>query len=368
MHPRASIEIDLVALRDNLKCIRQKVGSARVLGIVKANAYGHGLVRIARALSDIDGFGVACLGEALQLRKIVGCKQKIVVLGGCLNLEEYGQAAEYQLDLVIHNRRQLKWLIQQPLSRSIIVWLKFNTGMNRLGFAARDIAEVWQALQTSPWVQDVVLMSHFSSADKVSCKSIQAQFSCFQKVASTLTAQSNKVLQRSLANSAALLTLPDAHFEWVRPGIALYGVSAVAQTAAVDYGLRSVMTFRSQLIAIQNLMKGDTIGYHGHWCCPSEMRVGIVGIGYGDGYPYDAPDGTKILLNEQPVNLIGRVCMDMLAVDLRSQPTAKIGDPVILWGKQLPIEVVARQSRHVPVELLCGVQRSPEGRLSVVEV
>lgn len=364
---RACIEIDLSALRANLQVIRSQVMPARVLAILKANAYGHGLVRIAKALQEADGLGVACVEEALQLRQ-AGCLQKIVVLEGCLSAEECQISAQQQLDIVLHHHHQLQWLIQQPLARTITVWLKVNTGMNRLGFPVSEVAQVWRMLHACPGVESIVLMSHLDSADLPELHPTRRQQDHFQAAIQQLVGDSGGVTQCSLANSAALLAWPETHYDWVRPGLALYGVSPFAQTTAASYGLQPVMSLHSRLIAVRMLQAGETLGYHQTWRCREAIRMGVVAFGYGDGYPYHVVSGTPVLVNGQRARLIGRVSMDMLTVDLNTHPDAKIGDPVVLWGKGLPIESVSQQAKRFAYELLCGVQRDIKGRLQVQEV
>lgn len=356
----AKIEIDLSALRHNFQQVRQLAPQAKVLAMVKANAYGHGLVRIANALSDADGFGVACIEEALFLRQ-AGIQQKIVLVEGFFTADELSLIAEYQLDTVIHNSHQLEILRKVKLSKPVNVWLKINTGMNRLGFLTHYVHQVYQQLQACEWVKQITLMTHFADADVLDKDTTQQQIKQFVDVAQ------NFECERSLANSAGILAWPQSHADWVRPGIMLYGVSPVANKMGRDYQLKPVMTLKSEIIAIHNLQRGDAVGYGGTWICPEDMRVGIIAMGYGDGYPRQAKNDTPILLNGKKALLIGRVSMDMISIDLRTQPDAKIGDPVVLWGSELPVEQISQASGIFSYELLCGVDRSYPIRVEIEE-
>ncbi len=343
------LEIDTAALQHNLKRVRTYAPHSAVLAMIKANAYGHGLKETAEALNDAEALGVACLQEALQLRA-AGIKQTIVLMEGFFTADELLAIGENDLDVVIHHPRQLEILANQPPTKPIAIWLKIDTGMHRLGFLPQEVDQVWQHLITLPWLKGKPkLLSHFSDPDRLEKSSTLAQFKCFNDC------NKNFSDQRSLANSAAIIAWPETHFEWVRPGIMLYGVSPFADREGADFGLEPVMTLHSQLMAVKQLQKGETIGYGGTWACPENMPVGVVAIGYGDGYPRHAVNGTPVLVNDHKVPLVGRVSMDMLTVDLRTQPNAKIGDSVILWGKGLPVEKIARNADTIGYDLLCKI-------------
>lgn len=365
-YPRARIQIDLKALCHNFSVLRQGANQASVLAILKSNAYGHGLTRVAKALKEAEGFGVACVAEAIQLRR-AGVTQKIVLLEGCLIAEEYIIAAQYQLDVVIHQAIQLRWLLEAPINTPLTVWLKVNTGMNRLGFPLSAVRSAWAMLQHCPAVQEIILMSHLANADNLEHEATLAQIEQFNQLSQVFLSD-QIVLAKSLANSAALLGWPATHYEWVRPGLALYGVSPFPAPYSQMPTLCPVMTIEAKLIAIQNLAPGNRIGYHGRAYCQENTCIGVVAFGYGDGYPYDAPDGTPVLLNNHRVPLIGKVSMDMLTIDLSNQPQAKIGDSVILWGKGLPIEEIAHYTHRSTYELLCGIQRGIHPRVQLDEV
>ncbi|MDQ8039118.1 MAG: alanine racemase [Rickettsiella sp.] len=356
------VELDLNALRHNVMCLRKIAPQSKILAMVKANAYGHGLIPIARALASfsVEGFGVSCSEEALVLRK-AGIKQKIVLMEGLFSEAELPLLDNYQLDTVIYNRRQLSLLTQQPLAKSINVWIKINTGMNRLGLSSEDFPEVWHRCQSCPWINIVCVMTHFSSADITTDKTTLQQIKYFKKITQDLT------IEKSLANSAAILFWSDSHADWIRPGLVLYGVSPFADASGIQHGLKPVMSLKSEIIAINYLELGDRVGYGGTWAAPDTMKIGVVAMGYGDGYPHRAASGTPILINDQLVELVGQVSMDMLTVDLRTQPHGKQGDPVTLWGAGLPIEQIAMSTSTFRYELLCGINRGQLVRVRLEE-
>ncbi|MES2142713.1 MAG: alanine racemase [Pseudomonadota bacterium] len=359
-----AVELDLSALRHNVKRIREIAPQSKILAMVKANAYGHGLIPIAHALasSSVEGFGVSCSEEALVLRE-AGIKQKIVLMEGLFSKTELPLLINYQLDTVIHDHRQLHLLTQQELETPINVWIKINTGMNRLGFSSTDFPEIWQRCQSCSWINVICVMTHFSSADdSIEETTTLQQIEKFNQVTKDLQ------VEKSLANSAAILAYPDSHADWVRPGLILYGVSPFAIDSSVtERNFRPVMNLKSEIITINQLKQDDRVGYSGTWIAPDSIRVGVIAIGYGDGYPHRAKNGTPVLVNEQLVELVGQVSMDMLTVDLRTQPDAKQGDPVTLWGAGLPIEQVAMSTSTFRYELLCGINRGQLVRMHIEE-
>ncbi len=343
------VAIDLAALRHNLGRARAAAPDSRILAAIKANGYGHGLVRVAAALDEADGFGVACLAEALQLRE-AGIRQPIVLLEGFFAADELAAISRHQLITAVHHEAQLTMLEQCRLERPIPVWLKVDSGMHRLGFPPGQVAAVWSRLAACPNVAEVVgCMTHLANADNLEDAATRRQLTCFAGATAGLPGA------RSIANSAALLGWPESRSEWVRPGIMLYGVSPFLGGRGEQHGLRPAMTLSSELIAVNRLQAGDAVGYGGAFVCPEVMPVGVVAAGYGDGYPRHAPNGTPVLVNGRRVPLVGRVSMDMITVDLRGQPEAKPGDPVVLWGEGLPVEEVAESAGTIPYELLCRV-------------
>jgi alanine racemase len=352
MGPRALI--DLAALKHNLDRARQSAPGSRVIAVIKSNAYGHGMLRAAEALADADAFAVARVEEGVTLRQ-AGIDKTINVLEGAMSVEEQELAARHDLGLTIHTDDQLDWLEQSPPSRPVSCWLKMDTGMHRLGFEPQRVAEVWNRLQGIAAVrQPLRLMTHLANADDRSDQTTLLQLERFQPLAEQLAAET------SIANSAAILGWPQAHGDWVRPGIMLYGASPFLDGSAEQDGLMPVMTLETRLIAVKEYPAGAPVGYGGTWRCPEAMRIGVAAIGYGDGYPRHAPSGTPVLVNNRRAPLVGRVSMDMITLDLRDQPEARAGDPVILWGRGLPADEIARRAGTIAYELFCGVTRRVE--------
>ncbi len=341
--------IDLGALRHNLGVVRAAAPRARVMAVIKANGYGHGMARVARALEQADSLAVARVGEAAALRS-GGEMREIVVLEGGLSLDEILLAAELDLSLVVHHPSQLDLLCDTTLAHPLRCWLKLDTGMHRLGFPCEAFGAAWRRLAEADAVRDTPgLMTHFCCADVPDSMATHHQIRQFQRAVEGLPGA------RSLANSAGLFGWPEAQADVVRPGIALYGVSPFDGESGAERGLRPVMTLKAPLIAINPRRAGDAIGYGGSWRCPEDMAVGVIGIGYGDGYPRHLPSGTPVRINGVEVPLIGRVSMDMICVDLRDLPWARVGDEAVLWGEGLAVERIARQAGTIAYELLCGV-------------
>ncbi len=341
--------IDLQALQHNFDLARQAAADSRLLAVIKANAYGHGAVPVARALQQADAFALASVEEAVQLRD-AGIGTPLVLLEGVFAADELEAVVAHNLQVVVHSPEQVDWLEQAAAAAPLHLWLKVDTGMHRLGVSSVQVHEVRRRLSALIAARggSLRLMSHLACADEPRHPANDSQLAAFR----TLDAGG---LERSLANSAALLSRPDMRFDWVRPGIMLYGVSPFAPAVDQQTQLRPVMTLESQLIAVYARNKGDRIGYGQSWTCPCDMTVGIAAAGYGDGYPRHAPAGTPVLVNGKVAPLIGRVSMDMICVDLRVQPDARIGDTVQLWGASLPVEAVAARADTIGYELLCNV-------------
>lgn len=341
--------LDAGALKHNLQQVRRHAQRARVMAIVKANAYGHGLAWVARVLGEsADAFGVSSVEEGVLLRD-AGVTRPVCLLEGFFTADELPLLAKLQLEPVIHHDGQLKALMQASPSPKLTVWIKVDTGMHRLGFAPAVAPAVVRQLRSASAVAGVRLLSHFARAEFPGDAVTQSQINDFAGVSRNLE------VETSLANSAGILAWPASHLDWVRPGIMLYGASPLVDKDAATLGLKPVMTLESALIAVHARKKGDAIGYGGDWRCPEDMPVGVAAIGYGDGYPRHAPPGTPVLVNGQRVPTVGRVSMDMITLDLRTQPQAKIGDPVLLWGRGLPVEEVAESAGTLSYELLCHV-------------
>lgn len=342
------VEIDLGALRHNLQQARHAAPSARIMAAVKADGYGHGLIRTARALRSADALGVACIDEALEVRAS-GILADITLLEGFFRAEELELVRCHRLDTVIHHPHQLSLLEAASPGEPVKVWIKVDTGMHRLGFPPEAVQDVFRRLDAIQYVRILGVMTHLANADDRRDQVTRRQLKVFAAATTGLSCA------RSIANSAGLLGWPETHSEWARPGIMLYGVSPFIGGRGEQEGLRPAMTLRTELIAVNHFKKGEPLGYGGTWLCPEDMPVGVAAVGYGDGYPRHAPSGTPVLLNGRRVPLAGRVSMDMITLDLRTQPEARVGDPVVLWGEGLPVEEVAEHAGTIPYELLCGI-------------
>ena len=342
--------INLTNIRDNYALAKKLAPHSRVMAVVKANAYGHGATHVATALTEADAFGVACLAEALELRE-AGIVQPIVLLGGAFDVAELRDVVRYDLQLVIHSSQQLSDFLGSELSKQVNVWLKMDTGMHRLGFSARAFAEARRSLSDSGKVKELVLMSHFSCADQCDKKTTESQLALFNKEVAGLEEL------KSLANSAALISCPDTHCNWVRPGIMLYGADPLSKPVLPHGSLRPAMTLRSRLVAINEIAAGESVGYGQQWHAPQAARIGTVAIGYADGYPRHAVNGTPVLVAGHRASLVGRVSMDFITVDLTGLPEVATGDEVVLWGDGLPVEEVAAMADTISYQLLAGVQQ-----------
>jgi alanine racemase len=345
--------IHLAALRHNLARVRELAGDAQVMAVVKADAYGHGLERVARALNgDADAFAVAAIADGLRLRA-AGHRQRIVVLSGPDDAADIAEMQRLRLEATIHHESQLAWLASaDPLRGPLTTWLKVDTGMHRLGFAPDRVVDVHARLSTMPAVAvPVGWMTHFASSEDFEGADTAAQIARFVEATRDLPGP------RSLSNSAALLGWPDARGDWVRSGGLLYGLSVVDGRSGGEFGFRPAMTLSTRLIAINATARGERVGYNGTYVCPEDMPVGVAAIGYGDGYPRSAAAGTPVLVGGIRVPLIGRVSMDLITVDLRDAPSARVGDRVVLWGEGLPAEDVAAHAGTIAYDLTCGMTR-----------
>jgi alanine racemase len=350
----ARATIDLAALRHNFEIARSQAPDSKVMVCVKADAYGHGLVRVAQALSDVtDAFAVARVAEAVELRG-AGIEAPIVLLEGVFDAAEQAIAGDHDLTLVLHGAEQMA-LLEAYAGPPLSVWLKLDSGMGRLGFPAADAATLHGRLAAAPKVRGAPgLMTHLSSADVLDADTTRWQMQRFMDATEGLHGP------RSIANSAGVLGWPAAHADWIRPGLMIYGASPLAGRTAADLGLRPVMRLESSLISLKALPAGARVGYGATWAAPEDMRLGLAGIGYGDGYPWRAAEKGAVVLAGQRVPVVGRVSMDMLALDLRGLPEAKVGDELVLWGPELPVEEVAAWAWTISYELLCGITRRVE--------
>ncbi|WP_433737826.1 alanine racemase [Pseudomonas putida] len=351
MRPARAL-IDLQALRHNYQIAREVTG-ARALAVIKADAYGHGAVRCAQALeAEADGFAVACIEEALELRA-AGIRAPVLLLEGFFEADELALIVEHDFWCVVHSLWQLEAIEKAALSKPIVVWLKLDSGMHRVGLHPKDYQDAYQRLLASGKVAKIVLMSHFARADELNCQASAEQVAVFEAARQGLSAEV------SLRNSPAVLGWPQIPSDWVRPGIMLYGATPFEEANAVASRLQPVMTLESKVISVRELPAGEPIGYGAKFITQKPMRVGVVAMGYADGYPRLAPTGTPVLVAGQRSQLIGRVSMDMLCIDLTDIPQAGLGSTVELWGKNILASDVAIAAGTIPYQIFCNLRRVP---------
>ncbi|MCB1907185.1 MAG: alanine racemase [Rhodocyclaceae bacterium] len=345
MRPARAL-IDLAALRHNYLLARER-HRGRALAVVKANAYGHGALACARALAGVaDGFAVACLEEAESLRE-GGIDAPILLLEGVFEPAELARVDALGLWLVVHHASQLEMLSGFTPSRPLDVWLKFNTGMNRAGFAPSRARELYASLAGDARIGALVMMTHLARADEPDCDASIAQWRRFHDAVEQIPAPC------SICNSAGILGWPQIHADWARPGIMLYGADPMP---GEGHGLRPVMTLESRIIAVRDLHPGDAVGYGARFVADAPRRIGLVAIGYADGYPRAVPDGTPVAVDGRPSRILGRVSMDMLTVDLQGLDVGQ-GSTVELWGGQVAVNRIAEAAGTIAYELLCNVKR-----------
>lgn len=347
MRPRIEATVDLNALSHNYQVIQSLVPTGtRIMPMIKANAYGHGLAEVAQRLRDADAFGVATLPEAFRLRDL-GIRQDVFVMCGFRDPDELGLFSELNLTAVVHHPQQIAWLQHAKLKKPLSVWLKVDTGMHRLGVSAECFDESVDVLKSLSTVQQPFgIMTHFANADG-DADFTQQQVTLFDRLTAGLDHP------KSVANSAGILAYPSTHHQLVRPGIMLYGVSPFADKMGHDFGLKPVMTLTSRVVAHKSVTKGGYVGYGCTWKADRDMTVGIVTAGYGDGYPRHASNGTPVLVDGQLCSLVGRVSMDLLAIDMSAVAKPAIGQNVQLWGDALPAETIAAASGTIAYELFC---------------
>ncbi len=357
MH-RVQARISPAALAHNLQIARSLAPGRKLLAVIKANAYGHGLLQAAEALAGADMFGVTDVYEADTLQA-QGCEKAILVLQGIIQADDIRRCAERGYQLVIHSVEQLA-LLDDLLSagspvKPLHIWLKMNSGMGRLGIAADDYAATYRKLLARPYCGEVVMMTHLANASLPDSALNALQMENFSRIRASL---GEPAPAASIAASSGLLSgfgLAD----WVRPGIMLYGSSPFAwqdeHRRRGHFGLRAVMTLEARIIAIQNLQAGDNVGYCSQFICPRDMRIGIVSIGYADGYPSNAPNGTPVMAGGQRTVTTGRVSMDMIAIDLSTIPAVQVGDTVELWGEHISLDEVAEHTGILSYNLTCSI-------------
>ncbi|CAM3766649.1 alanine racemase [Parendozoicomonas haliclonae] len=343
--------INFSSLRKNLQLVRELTGK-KVIGVIKADAYGHGAIPVARVLEEqkVDCLAVACIEEAINLRE-GGIQSPILLLEGFFSEEELPQIEQYQLSTVIRQTEQID-ILSRWKGKPFDVWLKIDTGMHRIGFLPHEFSEAYRRLKECPSVRNVVLMTHFSSADEPEKPKTLQQINLFNSLTEGYAEET------CMCNSAGIMQWPAAHGDWVRPGVMLYGSSPFIEPHPLDNRLEPVMELTSQIFSIHNLPAGAPIGYGETFITDRPMRIGVVATGYADGYPRHAPSGTPVLVNGQRTRLVGRISMDMLSIDLSHLPNAGIGDTVTLWGKGLPATEVAHHAGTISYELLCNLKRA----------
>jgi alanine racemase len=347
-----SATIDTGALRHNLERVRNWAPRSKVMAVIKANAYGHGLVAVARALEAADSFAVARVDEGLTLRS-AGIEKRTVLLEGVFDRTQLDAAAGEGFELVVHAAEQIDLLRDAGAGEPFKVWLKLDSGMNRLGFKGGSFAAAHRSLSVLPRVATPVnLFTHLASADDPELPATNEQLGRFADATHSLPGE------RSIANSAAMMSFPQAQADWVRPGLLLYGVSPFGGSIGADFGLKPAMTLHSHLIAVKDLVAGERVGYGGNWTATRPTRLAVAAVGYGDGYPRNLASGSPVLVNGRRAPLAGRVSMDMVGIDVTDLPEMpKLGDPVILWGDGLPVEEIAVWADTIPYELLCGISQ-----------
>ena len=348
MHRKTVAVVDLDAIRENYSLACKLAPESKNIAVIKADAYGHGMLRVAEALqSDVPAFAVAILDEALQLRA-AGISKPILVLEGVNDGQAYEVAAENKLSLVIHNQEQLAQILAANFSGDVPLWLKVDTGMHRIGLSPGELKPALERLRAGD--RDVsVICTHLACADELASDATQQQLDAFNACVSEID------LPTSISNSAGILAWPASHADWNRPGYMLYGNSPMTTDVESASALRPAMTLRSEIIAIRNVPAGESVGYGARWTAKRPSIIGTVAAGYADGYPRHAPNGTPTMVNKQIAPLVGTVSMDMLSIDLTDHDHTAIGDTVELWGQHVSVNEIATRCGTIGYELLTGV-------------
>lgn len=338
-------------LLHNLEVIKKKSAGRSIIAMIKANAYGHGLRSVALKLEGkVNSFGVASIDEALALRK-VNIKSPITLMSGAFEADDLLLSSYHNFNLIFHEKNQIDWLNNLKLPNKLKIWLKIDTGMGRLGFNLEQARVAYDALSNNPnIIQPIGIISHFACADNKDHPLNAQQITNFKQFTKNIPGL------KSFANSAAIFNFPEELYDVVRPGIALYGISPFKDKTASDLGLKPVMTLKTCLVAVSDLKKDSNIGYGGKFTCPEDIKIGVISMGYGDGYPRSAKNNTPVLVNNKRCHLVGHVSMDMATIDLRNCPDAKVGDPVVLWGEGLPLEELATHTENIAYDIICAVQ------------
>ena len=349
--------IDLAAIGHNLATVKQLAPHSKIMAVIKADAYGHGIEEVAKVLVDAEGLAVARLEEALQLRNINN-EQRILLLGGFVDLNSLQLCALHRIDVVVHSWTSVEILLAAKLATPVNIWLKHNSGMHRLGLTTDEFRSAERRLREADSIDEIIFMTHFSGAEENDNISTDQQLKAFQKATQDLSAP------RSLANSAAIIRHQHSQADWVRPGIMLFGANPLSPESQVEQpvDLRPAMTLSSTIIAIRNIEKNETVGYNSRWTAERPTRLATVAIGYGDGYPRHACNGTPVLVNGQRAKLVGTVSMDLITIDISDCHHIEIGDKAILWGvdnngESLSVEEIADHADTISYQLLTSVSK-----------
>lgn len=349
--------VDQASLRHNFAIVKQLAPKSKIMSVVKANGYGHGLINVAQGLSESDGFAVLNLNEAIDLREH-GFEQDILLLEGAFESYEISIAAKMRFNLVVHNLHQLQMIEKLKLNHPIDIHFKINTGMNRLGFNPKEAKDILKSMEKTSYFKSITLMTHFATADE--SRGVDWQFDVFNEIANDFD------FSRSVANSASIINFKNTHLDWVRPGIMLYGASPIVGRKSSALNLKPAMYLKSKIIALQNLSKDDSVGYGETFKAKNDMRIAVVACGYADGYPRHAPSGTPVYVEGKKTSTVGRVSMDMLYIDVTDIPHASISSDVELWGENIPVDDVAEKAGTVGYELLCAMSASKRVPIEII--
>jgi alanine racemase len=344
-HSRVSI--DLSAIRYNYQKLKTLSGDSQLIAVVKADAYGHGAIQVAKALPNADAFAVAAVGEAVSLRES-GITQKILIMGGFISQAELQTCIDLQLDPIIHQQFHIDCLRDNPSLNQIQVWMKVDSGMGRLGFSANSVNNAIEQLKKISTLGQLRMMSHFASADEVDNDQTEAQMK-------TINNLKLDEYEWGISNSAGIIGWPQLHKTWVRSGIAMYGANPMSNRKQVPLNLRPAMTMTTSVLSVNPHNKGDVIGYAGSYTCPEDMTIAVIAAGYADGYPRLKTKSSQINIQGQLCNIVGRVSMDMITVDISALKGVKVGDEVCLFGVNPEAEDIADDSLTIAYEIFCNV-------------
>ncbi len=347
--------INLKAIQHNLSVIGQLAPDSKIMAVIKADAYGHGICQVANSLNNADAIAVACIDEAIKLRE-AKVTLPIVLLEGFFSYDELSLIQALDLQIIVHQQSQVDALVKFSQKSNhpqpITIWLKFDSGMNRLGLTQAEFLSAYQALADLNLIKTINLMSHLACADDINHVMNVTQIDRFKQVIQSVSIKQNQAI--SMANSAGVIAWPESHFDWVRPGIALYGCSPMKGYKGSAHHLIPAMTLESQLFATRQLVAGDSVGYGSSWIADKATRIGVIAIGYGDGYPRHIEEGTPVWIKDKLYPIVGQVSMDMLTIDL-GQDDIVLGERAVLWGEELPVETIAEHANTIAYTLLCGV-------------